>query len=78
MTMGYGLPIVMSDVGGNPEAAEGYEGVVLVEPGQPDALQAAIRDLPDLAGRRYSHPRSWTQTVEAYEELVASLGGKPF
>ncbi len=77
VAMGYGLPIVMSDVGGNPEAAEGYEGVVLVEPGKPDALQAAILSLPDLGARRYSHPRSWTQTVEAYEDLLAEVGGKP-
>ena len=76
VAMGYGLPIVMSDVGGNPEAAEGYEGVVLVEPGKPDALQAAIRGLPDLAARRYSHPSSWRQTVEAYEQLLADLDGK--
>ena len=39
-------------------------------------MQAAIRGLPDLAARRYSHPSSWRQTVEAYEQLFADLDGK--
>ena len=29
VAMGYGLPIVMTDTGGNGEAAEGYEGILL-------------------------------------------------
>jgi glycosyltransferase involved in cell wall biosynthesis len=75
--MGYGLPIVMTDVGGNAEATEGYEGVTLVPPADPGALLDAIRRLPDLAGRRFAHPHSWANTAEAYERLFERLGTLP-
>ena len=73
VAMGYGLPIVMTDVGGNAEAAEGYAGVVLVPPGDPEALLGAIQTLPDLAGREFDHPQSWANTAEAYERLFDRL-----
>ena len=43
VAMGYGLPIVITNVGGNAEAADGYEGVVLANPEDPDSLRQAIR-----------------------------------
>lgn len=73
VAMGYGLPIVMTDVGGNAEAAAGYAGVVLVPPGDPVALLGAIRTLPDLAGREFAHPQSWANTAQAYERLFDRL-----
>lgn len=69
----YGLPIVMSDVGGNAEAAEGYEGIVLVPPADPAALADAIRALPALHGRRYEQPRSWPQIARGYGQLFDAL-----
>ena len=73
VAMGYGLPIVMTDVGGNVEAALGYEGVRLVPPGQVEPLTEALRELPAQAGRRYQHPHSWANTAEAYEGLFERL-----
>ena len=48
--MTYGLPVVMTNVGGNVEAAAGYKGIVLVPPGDPAALLRAIQKLPGMIG----------------------------
>ena len=73
VAMGYGLPIVMTDVGGNAEAAAGYEGIRLVPPRDPAALLQAMRGMPALRGLRFAHPHSWVQTAEAYEALFAEI-----
>ncbi len=73
VAMGYGLPIVMTDVGGNAEAAEGYAGVILTPPAAPLALARAIQRIPDVARTRYAHPHSWEHTAVAYEGLFSSL-----
>jgi glycosyltransferase involved in cell wall biosynthesis len=46
--LGFGLPLVLSDVGGFPEV----EPAVHVPPGDPDALRAALQGLVDDPGRR--------------------------
>ncbi len=71
--MGYGLPIVMTDVGGNAEAAQGYEGVRMVAVGDPDAILAAIREVRGICGRRFRHPHSWANTADAYERFFAMI-----
>ena len=38
VAMGYGKPVVMTSVGGNVEAADGYEGIVLVPPANPECI----------------------------------------
>jgi glycosyltransferase involved in cell wall biosynthesis len=73
VAMGYGVPIVMTDVGGNAEAAAGYGGVVLVAPGDAAALAAGLRNAAELTGTSYEHPHSWTSTAEAYERLCTEL-----
>jgi len=75
VAMGYGLPILMTDVGGNAEAALGYRGIVLVPPGDPAALSDALRRLPSLIGGQFSHPHSWENTADAYERLFGRLDG---
>ena len=71
--MTYGLPVVMTNVGGNVEAAAGYKGIVLVPPGDPAALLGAIRKLPGMIGKRYVHPHRWSDTADAYEQLFTRL-----
>lgn len=73
VAMGYGLPIIMTDVGGNAEAAEGYDGVILVPPADPLALRDAIRQLPALGDKTFVHPTSWDQTAQGYEALFREL-----
>ncbi|MEA2608764.1 MAG: hypothetical protein QOJ75_1007, partial [Chloroflexota bacterium] len=73
VAMGYGLPIVISDVGGNVEAAHGYGGIVLVPPADPVALRGALETLR-RSDVRHAHPHSWQQTAARYEQLFAELG----
>ena len=64
------LPVVLSDVGGLREAAEGYTGVTWVPPGDVEALRAALRALPGLVGVEHDDPRSWGDTVAAVTALI--------
>jgi glycosyltransferase involved in cell wall biosynthesis len=74
VAMGYGLPIVISNIGGNPEAAEGYGGIILTEPAQPAALRDALAQVARMRGQRFRHPTDWAQTTRAYEDLFERLG----
>ena len=74
VAMGRGLPIVMTEVGGNVEAAAGYGGLVLVPPSDPVALTQAIERLPAMKQTRYEHPHSWSDTRVAYERFFDRLG----
>ncbi|MBA2720932.1 MAG: glycosyltransferase [Chloroflexi bacterium] len=74
VAMGYGVPIVMTDVGGNGEAAEGYGGISLVPPSDEDALRRAIEALADGSRDRFAHPHSWEQTAGAYDALFDRIG----
>jgi glycosyltransferase involved in cell wall biosynthesis len=72
--MSNGLPVVLTAVGGLVEAADGYEGAILVPPADVGALADALRQLPALAGRRYRDAGSWDRTVDAYAGLLSDLG----
>lgn len=73
VAMGYGLPIVISDVGGLSEAMEGYEGTILIPPKSPIAIGDGLRRAATLRGRRFTHPRSWEHTAASYSGLFSSL-----
>jgi glycosyltransferase involved in cell wall biosynthesis len=74
VAMANGLPLVVTAVGGLPEAVAGYEGAILVPPRDPEALRDAIRNLPQLCGRRYDDQHSWEDAAGAYEGLITRLG----
>ena len=74
VAMGYGLPVVVTRVGGLIETVEGYGGAILVPPQEPEALRGALRELLALRGQRFTHPQSWIGTVDRYEELFRALG----
>lgn len=65
VAMSSGLPVVVTRVGGLPEAADGYGGAVFVEPGDPAMLKSGIADAVRMAGRRFADPRDWGETVKA-------------
>jgi len=67
IAMSHGLPVVVSRVGGLPEAADGYDGAVFIEPGDPDTLKSGIMTAVRMAGRRFSDPRNWGETVKAID-----------
>jgi glycosyltransferase involved in cell wall biosynthesis len=73
MAMSWGLPVVVTGVGGLTEAAAGYPGAMLVPPKDHVALLSALRQLPRLAGQRFADPHSWRQTEEHYHRLFTSL-----
>jgi glycosyltransferase involved in cell wall biosynthesis len=72
----YELPVIMTDVGGNAEAAGTYEGLRLVPVRDPAAIAAQIRALPAIRGRRFRNPYSWGVTAQAYRTLVNRLLGR--
>ena len=74
IAMGCGLPVVVTNVGGLPEAAGDYEGVVFVPPADLAALKDGIMRATRMLGRRYEDRRSWGDTVHA---LFAAAGGRP-
>ena len=76
VAMAYGLPIVMTDVGGNTEAAHGYEGMVLVPPADPPALTRALRGLHTMRGVLSRHDHSWQHVAEGYEILFQEVKGE--
>jgi glycosyltransferase involved in cell wall biosynthesis len=76
VAMGYGVPIVMTDTGGNSEAAAGYGGITLVPPSDPAALADGIRALADQPRQRYAHPHTWADTAEAFEKLFEELAAR--
>jgi glycosyltransferase involved in cell wall biosynthesis len=73
VAMSWGLPIVVTSVGGLPEAASGYAGAVFVPPEDPASLRDGLAKAAALAGQKFADPRSWHDTVAAVR-LAASVG----
>jgi glycosyltransferase involved in cell wall biosynthesis len=65
VAMSCGLPIVVTSVGGLPEAADGYRGAIFVPPNDPAMLKSGIKEAIQLVGQRFTDPRSWRETVNA-------------
>jgi glycosyltransferase involved in cell wall biosynthesis len=71
--MSYGLPVVVTDVGGLAEAVAEYEGAIVTPPRDPEQLCGALRRLPSMLGKRYADPHSWQHSVQLYGELFQNL-----
>lgn len=65
VAMSWGLPIVVTSVGGLPEAANGYAGAVFVPPNDPGMLREGMMKAATLVGQKFPDPRSWQDTVAA-------------
>jgi glycosyltransferase involved in cell wall biosynthesis len=72
VAMSLGLPIVVTSVGGLPEAASGYAGAVFVPPADPAALKEGLTKAAALTGQKFPDPRSWQDTVAAVR-MAASI-----
>jgi glycosyltransferase involved in cell wall biosynthesis len=72
VAMSWGLPVVVTSVGGLPEAASGYAGAVFVPPTDPAALKEGLTKAIALAGQKFPDPRSWQDTVAAVR-MAASI-----
>jgi glycosyltransferase involved in cell wall biosynthesis len=73
VAMHYGLPVVVTAVGGLVEGVAGYGGAVLTEPANTAALVAALRRAADLRGQRFAAPRSWAETAQRYQDFFPTL-----
>jgi glycosyltransferase involved in cell wall biosynthesis len=71
VAMSWGLPIVVTSVGGLPEAASGYAGAVFIPPGDPAMLKEGLMKAAALAGQKFPDPRSWHDTVAAVRMAAA-------
>ena len=88
--MASGLPVVVTDVGGNAEAVIDGETGIVVPPGDPAALGSAIvrlaydpelrRSMGEKAKKRAAHEFSCTKSLDVYcalyEELLAQKEGR--
>jgi glycosyltransferase involved in cell wall biosynthesis len=72
VAMSWGLPIVVTSVGGLPEAANGYSGAVFVPPEDPAMLKEGLMKAAALVGQKFADPRNWHDTVAAVR-LAASI-----
>ncbi|MBV9021072.1 MAG: glycosyltransferase family 4 protein [Ktedonobacteraceae bacterium] len=73
IAMSYGLPIVVTRVGGLIEAVTGYEGAILVPPEDIAALQSALPQAAQLRGKRYTDTHSWEHTIKNYRLLFNAI-----
>jgi glycosyltransferase involved in cell wall biosynthesis len=73
MAQSCGLPVVVTAVGGLVEAAGGYTGAVLVEPGKPDELAKGLLAAADLRGRRHSATVTWEAVAQSYADIFAAV-----
>jgi len=65
VAMSWGLPTVVTNVGGLPEAASGYAGAVFVPPEDLASLKDGLMKAAALVGQKFPDPRSWHDTVTA-------------
>jgi len=65
VAMAFGLPIVITKVGGLVEAAGEYEGAIFVPPGDLAMLKDGIACASRLRGGKFRDPGNWADTVEA-------------
>ena len=72
--MSLGLPVIVTTVGGLPEAASGYEGAVFVPPMNPAAIREAIIRTARSRGKRYEDPHSWNHTRQGFSNLFDQIG----
>jgi glycosyltransferase involved in cell wall biosynthesis len=73
VAMSVGLPVIVTRVGGLPEAAGDYDGALWVDPRDADAIRASLALLPALKGRRFADPHSWDASLSRYEDLLAEV-----
>ncbi len=77
VAMSHGLPVVVTQVGGLPEAASGYQGAVFVPPRNPASLRDAIYQVREMIERRFVDPRSWDHNACRLSSLLTAIGLSP-
>jgi glycosyltransferase involved in cell wall biosynthesis len=73
LAMSSGLPVVVTEVGGLTEVAEGYPGAVLVETASAESVAAGVVAATALAGSRHAELGDWREIAAAYRALCEDL-----
>ena len=73
VAMSYGLPVVVTSVGGLPEAVEGYRGAVQVEPGSVPLLAEGMKKAEQLVGIHHDVERSWADAADEHDAIYRSI-----
>lgn len=73
IAMSWGLPIVVTRVGGLIEAVDAYEGAILVSPEDPAALRSGLLQVAKMRGKRYANPHSWEHAAACYSALFDTI-----
>lgn len=73
IAMNYGLPTIVTKVGGLWEAAHAYKGALFVAPENPVELKTALLQARTLQGQKFSDPHSWIRTAALFDALFANL-----
>jgi glycosyltransferase involved in cell wall biosynthesis len=73
VAMSHGLPVVVTHVGGLPEAARDYEGAIFVPPQDSEALRLALLQVARIRGKRFVEPHSWERSASGFAKLFAGL-----
>jgi glycosyltransferase involved in cell wall biosynthesis len=69
----YGLPVVVTSVGGLVEAVAAYEGAFLTDPENPLMLRDAMLDAARVQGHRFVSQSSWSSAVHSYEAWLRRM-----
>jgi glycosyltransferase involved in cell wall biosynthesis len=65
----YGIPIIVSHVGGLKESMAPYKGTIFVEPCNIEELRDAILKSYELKGKFFQNPHPWKNSVASYENI---------
>ena len=71
IAVSYGLPVIVSEVGGLKESMKDYKGAFFVEPKNTDELKKAMLKAYKIRDKRFKNPHSWEKTVEEYGKILA-------
>lgn len=74
ITMNWGLPLIVSRVGGLEEAVQDYPGTHFIRPQTPEDITAALQAIAAQPKQQYTDPHSWDKTRRDFEGLFAEVG----
>jgi len=74
IAMSFGLPLIVTDVGGLTEVALQYQGAILVPPGDADSLRQAILKVGSADHARYEDPVDWADSARQLASLFDDQG----
>ena len=73
IAMSYGLPVIVSRVGGLAESMASYEGTLFVDPENVKQLHASILESYRLKNKRFKDPYPWEKTIKHYKKVFDAI-----